>query len=148
MQISVLYVSILIVNHMNRNANYLFKGYLSWKYFYFISTFYLLKIVIATFILVSKIVLKFKHPKKIICYCHKYKILKDVFWSKTFFFFSACISKYSGGCIQYFPSFHCVKNPSLTEKFETDLRRYLTRKIGFESVMRIRCTKGELSVVR
>lgn len=54
----------------------------------------------------------------------------------------SCISKYSGGCIQYYPSFHCVKNPSLTEKFETDLRRYLTRKIGFESVMRIRCTKG------
>lgn len=54
----------------------------------------------------------------------------------------SCISKYSGGCIHYFPSFHCVKNPSLTEKFETDLRRYLTRKIGFEAVMRIRCTKG------
>ena len=28
------------------------------------------------------------------------------------------------------------------ERFEHSLRRYLTRKIGFESVMRIRCTHG------
>lgn len=28
------------------------------------------------------------------------------------------------------------------EKFQRDLERYLTRKIGFEAVMRIRCTKG------
>ena len=28
------------------------------------------------------------------------------------------------------------------ERFEHTLRRYLTRKIGFESVMRIRCTHG------
>ena len=27
-------------------------------------------------------------------------------------------------------------------KFENALRRYLTRKIGFEAVMRIRCTRG------
>ncbi|XP_061197117.1 protein transport protein Sec24A-like isoform X3 [Saccostrea echinata] len=54
----------------------------------------------------------------------------------------SCISKYSGGCVYQYPSFHAVKNPSLTEKFEADLRRYLTRKIGFEAVMRIRCTKG------
>ncbi|XP_062583448.1 protein transport protein Sec24A-like isoform X2 [Saccostrea cucullata] len=54
----------------------------------------------------------------------------------------SCISKYSGGCVYQYPSFHSVKNPSLMEKFEADLRRYLTRKIGFEAVMRIRCTKG------
>ncbi|KAL3877465.1 hypothetical protein ACJMK2_035167 [Sinanodonta woodiana] len=53
-----------------------------------------------------------------------------------------CISKFSGGSVQYYPSFHAVRNPSLAEKFEVDLRRYLTRKIGFEAVMRIRCTKG------
>lgn len=57
--------------------------------------------------------------------------------------FSACISKYSGGCVHHYPMFHAVKNPSLTEKYEADLRRYLTRKIGFEAVMRIRCTKGK-----
>ncbi|XP_013073220.2 protein transport protein Sec24A-like isoform X1 [Biomphalaria glabrata] len=54
----------------------------------------------------------------------------------------ACISKFSAGCIYYYPSYHSVKNPGLVEKFDTDLRRYLTRKIGFESVMRIRCTRG------
>jgi len=33
------------------------------------------------------------------------------------------------------------------EHFESTLHRYLTRKIGFESVMRIRCTKGEHSTL-
>ena len=55
-----------------------------------------------------------------------------------------CISKFSGGCVSYYPSYHAVRSPHLAEKFETDLRRYLTRKIGFESVMRIRCSKGNL----
>ncbi|CAH1794179.1 unnamed protein product, partial [Owenia fusiformis] len=54
----------------------------------------------------------------------------------------ACISKYSGGCIQYYPGFHITRNVAQMERFENDLRRYFTRKIGFESVMRIRCTKG------
>ncbi|XP_041075134.1 protein transport protein Sec24B-like isoform X4 [Polyodon spathula] len=54
----------------------------------------------------------------------------------------ACISKYSGGSIFYYPSFHHIHNPALTEKFQKDLQRYFTRKIGFEAVMRIRCTKG------
>ncbi|CAG5124241.1 unnamed protein product, partial [Candidula unifasciata] len=54
----------------------------------------------------------------------------------------SCISKYTAGCVYYYPSFHTLKNPGLAEKFSTDLRRYLTRKIGFESVMRIRCTRG------
>ena len=57
--------------------------------------------------------------------------------------FSACVSKYSGGSVYHFPLFHAAKNPALTEKYEADLRRYLTRKIGFEAVMRIRCTKGK-----
>ncbi|XP_076437651.1 protein transport protein Sec24A-like isoform X2 [Babylonia areolata] len=54
----------------------------------------------------------------------------------------SCISKYSGGCVQYYPSFHAVRNPAMSDKFESDLRRYFTRKIGFEAVMRIRCTRG------
>ncbi|KAI3373265.1 hypothetical protein L3Q82_006567 [Scortum barcoo] len=33
-------------------------------------------------------------------------------------------------------------NPAQVECFQKDLKRYLTRKIGFEAVMRIRCTKG------
>ncbi|XP_020664499.2 protein transport protein Sec24B isoform X5 [Pogona vitticeps] len=54
----------------------------------------------------------------------------------------ACMSKYSAGCIYYYPSFHHIHNPVQAEKLQKDLKRYLTRKIGFEAVMRIRCTKG------
>ncbi|XP_076005249.1 protein transport protein Sec24B isoform X2 [Genypterus blacodes] len=54
----------------------------------------------------------------------------------------ACVSKYSAGSIFYYPSFHHIHNTAQLEKFQRDLERYLTRKIGFEAVMRIRCTKG------
>ncbi|XP_056138369.1 protein transport protein Sec24B [Lampris incognitus] len=54
----------------------------------------------------------------------------------------ACVSKYSAGSIFYYPSFHHIHNTAQPEKFQKDLERYLTRKIGFEAVMRIRCTKG------
>ncbi|XP_076595160.1 protein transport protein Sec24B isoform X3 [Chaetodon auriga] len=54
----------------------------------------------------------------------------------------SCISKYSAGSIFYYPSFHHIHNLAQLEKFQRDLERYLTRKIGFEAVMRIRCTKG------
>ncbi|XP_064595688.1 protein transport protein Sec24A-like isoform X2 [Liolophura sinensis] len=54
----------------------------------------------------------------------------------------ACISKYSSGCVYSYPSFHAMRNPPQRDRLEADLRRYLTRKIGFEAVMRIRCTKG------
>ncbi|XP_075056778.1 protein transport protein Sec24B isoform X2 [Mixophyes fleayi] len=54
----------------------------------------------------------------------------------------ACVSKYSAGCIYYYPSFHFQHNPALADKLKQDLDHYLTRKIGFEAVMRIRCTKG------
>ncbi|XP_030649076.1 protein transport protein Sec24A isoform X2 [Chanos chanos] len=52
------------------------------------------------------------------------------------------ISRYSAGSIYYYPSYHNQHNPAQTERFQKDLKRYLTRKIGFEAVMRIRCTKG------
>ncbi|XP_052005623.1 protein transport protein Sec24B-like isoform X1 [Xyrauchen texanus] len=54
----------------------------------------------------------------------------------------ACVSKYSAGSVFYYPSYHHVHNPAQRQKFQKDLQRYLTRKIGFEAVMRIRCTKG------
>jgi len=52
------------------------------------------------------------------------------------------ISKFSGGQVQTFPGYHNHHNPPVAEKFERAIRRYLTRKIGFEAVMRIRCTRG------
>uniref|UniRef100_A0A8C1F8N6 SEC24 homolog B, COPII coat complex component n=1 Tax=Cyprinus carpio carpio TaxID=630221 RepID=A0A8C1F8N6_CYPCA len=54
----------------------------------------------------------------------------------------ACVSKYSAGSVFYYPSFHHIHNTAQKQKFQKDLQRYLTRKIGFEAVMRIRCTKG------
>ncbi len=52
------------------------------------------------------------------------------------------MSKYSGGEIKYYPGYHSDQNPEQVIRFCVDLKRYLTRKIGFEAVMRIRCTRG------
>ncbi|KAK2498146.1 hypothetical protein MC885_021186 [Smutsia gigantea] len=54
-----------------------------------------------------------------------------------------CISRYSAGSVYYYPSYHHQQNPIQVQKLQKELQRYLTRKIGFEAVMRIRCTKGE-----
>nr|NVI77966.1 Sec24AB ortholog [Cucujiformia] len=51
------------------------------------------------------------------------------------------ISRFSGGCIHQFPLFK-LNRPILHDGFNKSFRRYLTRKIGFEAVMRIRCTRG------
>ncbi|XP_056372587.1 protein transport protein Sec24A isoform X3 [Hyla sarda] len=53
-----------------------------------------------------------------------------------------CISRYSAGSIYYYHAYHLQHNPVQVEKLQKELKRYLTRKIGFEAVMRIRCTKG------
>lgn len=53
----------------------------------------------------------------------------------------AGISKYSGGCIHHFPLYQKTK-PQLVETLKRSFDRYLTRKIGFEAVMRVRCTRG------
>lgn len=56
-------------------------------------------------------------------------------------FVLAGISKFSGGSVYHFPLFNVSKQQQVTE-FQRVLVRYLTRKIGFESVMRVRCTRG------
>ncbi|KAM4676117.1 protein transport protein Sec24A [Discoglossus pictus] len=53
-----------------------------------------------------------------------------------------CISRYSAGSVYYYRAYHQQHNPVQVEKLQKELKRYLTRKIGFEAVMRIRCTKG------
>lgn len=55
---------------------------------------------------------------------------------------SGCISRYSAGSVYYYPSYHHQHSPVQVQKLQKELQRYLTRKIGFEAVMRIRCTKG------
>lgn len=56
-------------------------------------------------------------------------------------FLPAGISKFSGGSVHHFPLFNSSKQQQVTE-FQRVLTRYLSRKIGFESVMRVRCTRG------
>uniref|UniRef100_A0A1X7U3G3 Uncharacterized protein n=1 Tax=Amphimedon queenslandica TaxID=400682 RepID=A0A1X7U3G3_AMPQE len=51
------------------------------------------------------------------------------------------VAKFSSGQVRYYQSFHSER-ASVREQFEKDFKRYLTRNIGFESVMRIRCTEG------
>ncbi|XP_065891060.1 protein transport protein Sec24A-like [Dysidea avara] len=53
----------------------------------------------------------------------------------------ACIAKFSSGQVNYYPDFH-LGNLTVKRKFEQDFQHYLTRRIGFEAVMRIRCTQG------
>lgn len=51
------------------------------------------------------------------------------------------MTKFTGGCIYHLPLFRASRSQS-EETLERTFRRYLTRKIGFEAVMRIRCTRG------
>ena len=55
--------------------------------------------------------------------------------------FLAGISKFSGGCMHHIPLFSTSK-PQLVKTLQKCFERYLTRKIGFEAVMRVRCTRG------
>lgn len=55
--------------------------------------------------------------------------------------YAAGISKHSGGCVQHFPLYQKTK-PQLVDSLKHCFKRYLVRKIGFEAVMRIRCTRG------
>ncbi|VDN82098.1 unnamed protein product [Brugia pahangi] len=56
--------------------------------------------------------------------------------------FSADMSKFSTGCVFHFPNYHINHAPIQVKRFQKQLNRYLVRKIGFEAVLRIRCTKG------
>ncbi|XP_046392862.1 protein transport protein Sec24A [Ischnura elegans] len=51
------------------------------------------------------------------------------------------VSQFSGGCIHHLPSFDGRSNFE-TSVLERSFHRYLSRKIGFEAVMRIRCSRG------
>jgi len=50
-------------------------------------------------------------------------------------------AQFSGGSVLYYPDVHGSSSAS-AEALRAGLRRYFTRKIGFEAVMRIRCTRG------
>ncbi|VDL69235.1 unnamed protein product [Nippostrongylus brasiliensis] len=52
------------------------------------------------------------------------------------------IAKFSTGCVYHFPNYHCLNETIQVKRFEKIFARYLTRKIGFEAVLRIRCSRG------
>ncbi|CAK8686619.1 protein transport protein Sec24A-like isoform X2 [Clavelina lepadiformis] len=83
--------------------------------------------------------------KKMALDCSAHQIAVDFFFFNSLYIDIAtlsCSSRFSAGDLHYYPSLHVKHNPMEAERLSHDLQRYLTRKIGFESVMRIRCTKG------
>lgn len=72
------------------------------------------------------------------CFICRLSVLSHWLW--IFPFVLAGISRFSGGCIYQFPLFK-ASDTVLSDSFDRSFRRYLTRKIGFEAVMRIRCSR-------
>uniref|UniRef100_A0A4W3GNV7 Protein transport protein Sec24B-like n=1 Tax=Callorhinchus milii TaxID=7868 RepID=A0A4W3GNV7_CALMI len=56
----------------------------------------------------------------------------------------ACISRYTCGCVYYYPGLHHIHTYFLVEKFQEEFQYYLTRSVGFEALLRIRYTQGLL----
>lgn len=82
--------------------------------------------------------------KKIALECTSFYIAVDLFILNSQYVDLATlsgVSKFSSGCIHHIPLYN-GKNMSHVTQLDRMFSRYLTRKIGFESVMRIRCTKG------
>ena len=85
--------------------------------------------------------------KKLSLECSAQQIAVDIFLLNTQYADMssiACISKYSGGSVYHFNGLNTVSCPGESKRYEGTLRRYFTRKIGFEAVMRIRCTRGKI----
>ncbi|CAB3409479.1 unnamed protein product [Caenorhabditis bovis] len=77
--------------------------------------------------------------------CTGNQVCLDLFMFNTQYADLATISevaKFSTGCIYYFPNYNVNQNGIQVKRFEKTFTRYLTRKIGFEAVLRIRTTRG------
>ncbi|VDN56440.1 unnamed protein product [Dracunculus medinensis] len=77
--------------------------------------------------------------------CTGYQIAIDLFLLNAHYSDLSTLAemaKFSSGCIYHYPNFHMVREQIQVKRFQKHLHRYLTRKIGFEAVLRIRCTKG------
>ncbi|KAI6214453.1 hypothetical protein M3Y94_00270100 [Aphelenchoides besseyi] len=51
-------------------------------------------------------------------------------------------ARYSSGTVYHFPGYHINREQLEVLRFKRLFSRYLTRKIGLEAVLRIRCSKG------
>jgi protein transport protein SEC24 len=79
--------------------------------------------------------------KKLALDCSSQYIAVDVFFINDQYCDIAsvsCIAKFSGGCLH---RINGLANPQRKNLLEAAFARYLTRKIGFEAVMRVRCTR-------
>ncbi|VDO36490.1 unnamed protein product [Haemonchus placei] len=77
--------------------------------------------------------------------CTGHQVALDLFMLNSQYADLATLSemaKFSTGCVYHFPNYHCLNDTVQVKRFEKILTRYLTRKIGFEAVLRIRCSRG------
>uniref|UniRef100_A0A182ILW7 Uncharacterized protein n=1 Tax=Anopheles atroparvus TaxID=41427 RepID=A0A182ILW7_ANOAO len=82
--------------------------------------------------------------KRLALECSGHQIAVDLFLLNSQYCDLATISgisKFSGGCMHHIPLYNECK-PQLVKTLRKSLERYLTRKVGFEAVMRVRCTRG------
>ncbi|XP_050538607.1 protein transport protein Sec24A isoform X2 [Daktulosphaira vitifoliae] len=82
--------------------------------------------------------------KKLALECSAEQIAVDLFFISNQYLDIASISgisKFSAGCIHNFTQFD-KKSPSIVTRFINCFDRYLSRKIGFEALLRLRCTRG------
>ncbi|XP_050423088.1 protein transport protein Sec24B [Adelges cooleyi] len=82
--------------------------------------------------------------KKLALECSAEQIAVDMFFISSQYLDIASISgisKFSAGCIHSFPQFD-NKSPTVVTRFINCFDRYLSRKIGFEALLRLRCTRG------
>lgn len=77
--------------------------------------------------------------------CTGFQICLDLFMFNTQYADLATLSevaKFSTGCVYHFPNFNYRNDIHQVKRFEKTLTRYLTRKLGFEAVLRIRTSRG------
>lgn len=77
--------------------------------------------------------------------CTGHQVAIDLFLLNTQYADLATLSevaKFSSGCVLHYSGYHITRNEVQVKRFQKQLSRYLTRKIGFEAVLRIRCTRG------
>ncbi|CAI2350729.1 unnamed protein product [Caenorhabditis sp. 36 PRJEB53466] len=77
--------------------------------------------------------------------CTGTQICLDLFMFNTQYADLATLSevaKFSTGCVYHFPNYNARNDIHQVKRFEKVLTRYLTRKLGFEAVLRIRTSRG------
>ncbi|CAO4374177.1 unnamed protein product [Caenorhabditis nigoni] len=77
--------------------------------------------------------------------CTGFQICLDLFMFNTQYADLATLSevaKFSTGCVYHFPNYNSRNDVHQVKRFERTLTRYLTRKLGFEAVLRIRTSRG------